>query len=69
MVVAILEVRPALESGVGVNASGAKSFVPPFALEPRAPDRRRLLCYWRSDRDGRLVAVWESGRSTLRSAS
>jgi hypothetical protein len=60
MAVAILDVRPSLESGVEPCLSGARDFVPVFVFEARAPDRRQLLCHWRRDRDGRLVGIWKS---------
>ena len=60
MAVANLDVRPTLESGIEPCLSGARDFVPVFVFEPRAPDRRQLLCHWRRDRDGRLVGIWES---------
>ena len=60
MTVDILDVRPTPESGVGLYASRDRAFVSPFAFEPRTPDRQRLQCRWRPDRDGRVVCVWES---------
>jgi hypothetical protein len=60
MTVAILDVRPTFEPGVKVYASWARGLAPRFALEPRTSDRRQLQCYWRSDRHGRIVCVWES---------
>jgi hypothetical protein len=59
MTVASLDVRPTLESGIGLYADGARDFVPPFALESRQLHRRGLLCRWYPDLEGCLVCVWQ----------
>jgi hypothetical protein len=56
MTAAILDIRPTLESGVGLYAGGTTSFVPRLAPEPR----ERLICRWRLDCGGRLVRLWQS---------
>jgi hypothetical protein len=60
MTVAILDVRPTLESGVELYASAARNFVPRFALQPRQLHRRGLIRRWHLDRQGRLVCAWQS---------
>lgn len=58
MTLAILNVRPTLESGVAPRAGAAVSAVPWLELALRQPRRARLLCHWYSDREGRLACVW-----------
>ncbi len=60
MTAAILDIRRTLESGVGLYAGGITSSVPLPAREPRELHRRRLICRWRLDCEGRLVRVWQS---------
>lgn len=58
--IAILDVRPLRKAGVELHAREPASFVPRLVLKLR--QRRRLLCRWHADHDGRLVCVWESER-------
>ena len=67
MCVAILDVSPTLESGVGFYASAARNLVPRSALEPWQLRRRRLIRRWHLDRQGRLVCAWQSELVCLRS--
>jgi hypothetical protein len=60
MTAAILDIRPTLESGVGLYEGGTRSFVPRLAHKPRELHRRRLICRWRLDRGGRLVRFWQA---------
>jgi hypothetical protein len=81
MTVAILDIRPTLESVGEPSASRARGPVLVREFKPRAPDQRRLLCHWRRDGDARVVCVWEyalvragsllrrSGRALTRSSS
>ena len=53
--------RPAAAPAVVSNAAaqnGTADLVRLFALD-RLPARRRLICHWHHDADGRLIAVWE----------
>jgi hypothetical protein len=52
------DVRAALASGTALNRAG--SVVLGRAFEPRVPHRRRLMCYWCLERDGRIFCVRES---------
>ena len=60
MTVAILDVRPTLESGVGLYTSAARNFVPRFAPEPWQLHGRRLIRRWHLDRQGRPDCAWQS---------
>jgi hypothetical protein len=60
------EVRPGLASGLALN--GASSVVLGPALEPRAPHRRRIMCYWCLERDGRALCGRESAMPRVPSA-
>ena len=42
----------------GVARSTAGDLVRLFGLD-RLPTRRRLICHWHRDAEGRLTAVWE----------
>jgi len=58
MTAAILDVRPAAP-GILPPKSAARDLARLFALD-RLPDgRRRLVCHWHRDADGRLACVWE----------
>lgn len=48
MTAAILDIRPA-----------ARDLAQLFTLDRLSQDRRRLVCHWHRDGDGRLACVWE----------
>jgi hypothetical protein len=58
MKAAILEFRPAAVSGF-VRPSTKADLVRLFALDDLPARRRRLVCHWRRDADGRLACIWE----------
>jgi hypothetical protein len=62
MTAAILELRPAAVPGARQpNAvEGRESdLVRLFAFDNLSVVRRRLVCHWRRDADGRLACFWE----------
>ena len=63
MTAAFLNVRSAIApgtvSGPGAIDRGTTDFVRLFALDRLRADRRRLVCRWRQDADGRLSCSWE----------
>jgi hypothetical protein len=60
MTAAILDIRPTLGSGVGLDAGGTTSLLTRLAPEPRELHRQPLICRWRLDRGGRLVRLWQA---------
>jgi high affinity Mn2+ porin len=60
MTVAILDVRPTLGSGGRLYAGGSGTSFPASRACLARPHRRRPVCHWRSDREGRVVCVWDS---------
>ena len=58
MKAAILDFRRAAKATARVPEKATTDLVRLFALD-RPPARRQLVCRWRRDLDGRLVAHWE----------
>ena len=63
---AFLVFRPAA-TPAAVSNTAAHDLVRLFALD-RLPARRRLICHWHRDTDGRLTAVWEHDFACAQSA-
>jgi hypothetical protein len=59
MTAAILDFRPAAPPGSALPADTAADFLRLFALDRLPPVRRRLVCRWHRDADGRLASSWE----------
>jgi hypothetical protein len=59
MTAAILDVRPAAPPGIVPPMGAATILVRLFALDRLPAGRRRLVCHWRRDADGRLACIWE----------
>jgi hypothetical protein len=56
---AIPDIRPAVEPG-GMSPNAAEiDLVRLFALDNRPAARRRLVCHWRRQPDGRLACIWQ----------
>jgi hypothetical protein len=51
--------RPAAAPGVTSANSAVIDLVRLFALDPLPASRRRLVCHWRPQPDGRLGCTWE----------
>jgi hypothetical protein len=59
MTAAILNVRPAAEPGIVSTEIAVARLVRLFALDRLPAGRRRLVCRWHRDVDGRLACAWE----------
>ncbi len=59
MTAAILDFRPATAPGIAPPDNVTIDFVRLLALDRLPPGRRRLVCRWQRDADGRLACVWE----------
>jgi hypothetical protein len=59
MTAAILDVRPAVRPGIVPTTGATTNLVRLFALDHLPAGRRRLVCHWRRDADGRLACIWE----------
>ncbi|MGO8915735.1 MAG: hypothetical protein ACLQJR_07500 [Stellaceae bacterium] len=59
MTAAILDVRPAAAPGIVPPKTAARDLARLFALDRLLSGRRRLVCHWHRDADGRLACVWE----------
>jgi hypothetical protein len=60
MTAAILDIRPAAPKGAPTD------FVRLFELDRLPAGRRRLVCHWRRDADGRLACIWEPDIAAFR---
>jgi hypothetical protein len=58
MTAAILDIRPAAP-GILPPPGAARDLAQLFALGGLSQGRRRLVCHWHRDGDGRLACVWE----------
>lgn len=56
---AFLVFCPAAAPATAVSHKAADELARLFALDP-LPVRRRLICHWQRDADGRLTGVWET---------
>lgn len=65
MTAAILDFRPATEPGIAPRNDATIDFVRLLALDRLPPGRRRLVCHWHRDADGRLACVWEPDMALL----
>jgi hypothetical protein len=58
MKAAILEIRPAAAPGIVPPKGTTTDLVRLFALDRLPAGRRRLVCHWRRNADGRLACIW-----------
>jgi hypothetical protein len=54
----ILEIWPGGARGAVLPSAAQAELARRFGLD-RLPVRRRLVCHWHRDRDGRLAGLWE----------
>jgi len=59
MTAAILDMRPASLPGSVPPNGATNNLVRLFALDRPPAGRRRLVCHWHRDANGRLACIWE----------